>query len=520
MREVMLKPIDQTEQFLKVAGEFSLGDLPTEQSHPLTTDLSRLAQEDLHAAFKRLQEVDLAALSHLCDKVEGIAELAQCIADTFASGGRLFIAGCGATGRLALTVEMLCRSGVLPPELRESVIGFMAGGDVALIRSIEGFEDHPEYGARQLAELGFRDGDLLVGVTEGGETPFVIGAVQASIPLSTREPWFCYCNPDDILRRVATRSRETLDDPRIRKLNLTVGPMALAGSTRMQATTVQLSAMLIAIRHRDCPGRIGEELERLTAAIKQLNYAEMAPLTEAESAIYRNGGHVLYSTREYGLTVLTDTTERAPTFSLAAFENVQDASLPKSLCYLMFSEAHNSADAWNAMLGREPRTLEWQGSSITGMDWLIGYDISSRARAHREERWGSSAHLFSIDDERDGIRFVLDERAVAIRMPADAIHRNLCLKVLLNAHSTLMMGRLGRYEGNLMTWVKPSNNKLIDRAIRYVRELHHRHCGRRPDYAVVARALFEAQATLQPTEPIVLKTLERIQREESHHGSC
>jgi N-acetylmuramic acid 6-phosphate etherase len=360
-----------------------------------------------------------------------------------------------------------------------------------------------------------------VGVTEGGETPFVIGAVQASIPLSTRTPWFCYCNPDDVLRRVATRSRETLDDPRIRKLNLTVGPMALAGSTRMQATTVQLAALLVAIQHRDRPDMIGEELKRLMATIGQLNYAELAPLTEAESAIYQNGGHVLYSTCEYGLTVLTDTTERAPTFSLAAFENLQDASLPKSLCYLTLAGTRDSAAAWDAILGRGPRTLEWQESfSITGRDWLLGYNISGNARAHREARWSSPAHLFSIEDDSTVIRFVLDELAAAIPMPADAISRNLCLKVLLNAHSTLIMGRLGRYEGNLMTWVKPSNNKLIDRAIRYVRELHERQCGRRPDYAAVAHALFEAQASLQPTEPIVLKTLERIQREESHHGSC
>jgi N-acetylmuramic acid 6-phosphate etherase len=515
MQEPILKPVDQAERFLKVAGEFSLGDLPTEQPHPLTADLSRLSQEDLRAAFNRLRDVDLAALSRLCGEAEGIAEFAQAIADTFASGGRLFIAGCGATGRLALTVEMLCRSGVLPPELRESVIGFMAGGDIALIRSIEGFEDHPEYGARQLTELGFREGDLLAGVTEGGETPFVIGAVQTSIPLSTRAPWFCYCNPDDVLRRVATRSRETLDDPRIRKLNLTVGPMALAGSTRMQATTVQLAAMLIAIRHRDRPGMIGAELKRLMAAIERLNYAELAPLTEAESAIYQNGGHVLYSTREYGLTVLTDTTERAPTFSLAAFENLQDASLPKSLCYLMLAGSPDSASAWTALLGREPRTLEWQESrNITGRDWLLGYDISDHARAHRETRWGSSAHLFAIEDDSNSIRFVLDDRAIEIPMPDDAIQRNLCLKVLLNAHSTLMMGRLGRYEGNLMTWVKPSNNKLIDRAIRYVRELEYRQCGRRPDYSVVAHALFEAQVSLRPTEPIVLKTLERIRQKE------
>ena len=43
----------------------------------------------------------------------------------------------------------------------------MAGGDAALVRSIERFEDYPEYGARQLRELGFRDGDLMVATTRG-----------------------------------------------------------------------------------------------------------------------------------------------------------------------------------------------------------------------------------------------------------------------------------------------------------------------------------------------------------------
>jgi N-acetylmuramic acid 6-phosphate etherase len=58
-----------------------------------------------------------------------------------------------------------------------------------------------------------------------------------------------------------------------------------------------------------------------------------------------------------------------------------------------------------------------------------------------------------------------------------------------------------------MTYVKPSNNKLIDRAIRYVQELHARSTGTTPDYAHVCRTLFEERATLRPDEPIVLKTL-------------
>jgi N-acetylmuramic acid 6-phosphate etherase len=58
-----------------------------------------------------------------------------------------------------------------------------------------------------------------------------------------------------------------------------------------------------------------------------------------------------------------------------------------------------------------------------------------------------------------------------------------------------------------MTYVKPSNNKLIDRAVRYVRLLAQRRTGKLPGYEKVTRLLFEEKDKLQPGEPIVLKTL-------------
>ena len=79
--------------------------------------------------------------------------------------------------------------------------------------------------------------------------------------------------------------------------------------------------------------------------------------------------------------------------------------------------------------------------------------------------------------------------------------------MFMNIHSTLVMGRLGRYLDNLMTYVKPSNNKLIDRAVRYVRLLAQRRTGKLPGYERVTRMLFEEREKLQPGEPIVLKTL-------------
>ena len=43
--------------------------------------------------------------------------------------------------------------------------------------------------------------------------------------------------------------------------------------------------------------------------------------------------------------------------------------------------------------------------------------------------------------------------------------------MILNTQSTLVMGKMGRYRGNLMTFVKASNAKLVDRAYRYIKVL-------------------------------------------------
>jgi len=92
------------------------------------------------------------------------------INDTLETGGRIFICGCGATGRLSIVLETLWRheTNKIFPEWKERVISFMAGGDAALIKSIEDFEDHPEFAHQQLIELGFKQNDILIGSTEGG----------------------------------------------------------------------------------------------------------------------------------------------------------------------------------------------------------------------------------------------------------------------------------------------------------------------------------------------------------------
>ncbi|MDO9579354.1 MAG: hypothetical protein Q7J06_02140, partial [Bacteroidales bacterium] len=90
------------------------------------------------------------------------------------------------------------------------------------------------------------------------------------------------------------------------------------------------------------------------------------------------------------------------------------------------------------------------------------------------------------------------------------IFPHLVLKMILNTHSTLVMGRLGRYEGNVMTYVRASNNKLIDRAIRYIDLLLKDKKINLP-YSTLAYILFEMIDKTPPDQPIVLSTVAEIE---------
>ena len=83
------------------------------------------------------------------------------------------------------------------------------------------------------------------------------------------------------------------------------------------------------------------------------------------------------------------------------------------------------------------------------------------------------------------------------------------IKMLLNAHSTLIMGLMGRYEGNVMTWVRASNNKLIDRAARYTLQVLKQK-NKTPSYEDVVLKIFEQIENLEENEAIVMKVVDQF----------
>ncbi|MBN1156177.1 hypothetical protein JXA85_01040 [Candidatus Woesearchaeota archaeon] len=499
--------------YLSVAKDFKLGCLDTEQQHPLSLQLSQQAKDDLYLALDNLKKIDVQALYRFKNKAGKLIQLAGAVNDTLQKGYKVYLCGCGATGRLSLSLETLCMEGMLPRAERDRIVGFMAGGDTALIRSIENFEDHPEYGARQLKELGYINGDLLISTTEGGETPFVIGATEYAAKVSSNKPWFLYCNPDEQLIENVERSRRVIENQNINKISLAVGPMAIAGSTRMQASTVLMAAVGLALMYKKSPESIHSQLNNFIDSVENFDFRFLKEFIEKEESIYRANEYLIYKTNSLGITVLTDTTERAPTFSLSPFENYRSPEQPASLCYLMMDGTDDARQAWEKLLYREPRCIEWDGiKSFAGLANLHGYDISGNIIALRKNRTGNDAeHLFEIVKNGDYMDFKFGELEHRISMEGKPLlFQHLLLKLMLNMHSTLVMGRMGRYDGNLMTYVKPSNYKLIDRCIRYVQTLYKQKTGKQVDYERVAEQVFRNKKELKAGEPIVMNVLNHL----------
>jgi N-acetylmuramic acid 6-phosphate etherase len=124
---------------------------------------------------------------------------------------------------------------------------------------------------------------------------------------------------------------------------------------------------------------------------------------------------------------------------------------------------------------------------------------------------GRLHHRFAISLIENRLQLRLDELEETFPAGGNSLFMaHLALKVLLNAHSTLVMGRLGRYESNVMTWVRPANNKLVDRAVRYATELLVQRGVQGVTYASVARVCFEEMERAEVTDAIVLRICDRF----------
>jgi N-acetylmuramic acid 6-phosphate etherase len=206
----------------------SRGHLLTEQINPLSQNLDSLSSLEIVDLFN---QEDAKTISAIARARIPLARAIDAIARALSQGGRLFYVGAGTSGRLGVLDAAECPpTFCTPPEL---VQGIIAGGTDALIKSSEALEDRCEDGEAAIAEARVNKLDVVVGITAGGTTPFVHGALQAA--RSQEATTVAIACVD------ATQVPIAADID----IRLLVGAEILAGSTRLKAGTVTKMALNI-----------------------------------------------------------------------------------------------------------------------------------------------------------------------------------------------------------------------------------------------------------------------------------
>src|SRR5262244_980299 len=202
-----------------MASRIRYARLATERANPRSRALDLLRPREIAALMNREDRRAVLAVGRV--RAEIAAAVALIVA-ALRRGGRLFFVGAGTSGRLGVLEAAEC-----PPTFGtrpQLVQAIMAGGRGAVFRSREGAEDD-EAAARRAVRARVRRGDVVVGISASGVTPFARAALEAARRRGAGTVLIS-CNPSGPGRAFAD----------VRILPKT-GPEVLAGSTRLKAGT-------------------------------------------------------------------------------------------------------------------------------------------------------------------------------------------------------------------------------------------------------------------------------------------
>jgi N-acetylmuramic acid 6-phosphate etherase len=193
----------------------------TEAVNERTLKLDRMPlMEMLHV----INDEDAKVASAVCKCLPQIAELVELFKETINADGRVFFIGAGTSGRLGRMEAAECPPTFGVPD--DIIQGIMAGGGEAERSTLEGAEDDEQAGVEDVRASGVKRGDLVIGLSASGKTPYVLAALAMARTLRAKTAAIV-CNAIDLECEVDVL------------VTAVVGPEVVSGSTRMKAGTAQ-----------------------------------------------------------------------------------------------------------------------------------------------------------------------------------------------------------------------------------------------------------------------------------------
>ncbi len=198
--------------------------------------------------------------------------------------------------------------------------------------------------------------------------------------------------------------------------------MAISGSTRMQATTILMLAVGLALFHYE-EGRtttptewrsgehtaLAKELNALYRFYEQLDIAFLQAFIEQESAVYQRQGYVFYEADEdFAISVLTDTTEQRADFQLHPFENLPswNTCVRSSVVLSCASQSSHGSRSLAIVVRTCTSRLNWKGlENRVGLQRVYGHDFSRKILDYRREYLPQAEHAtFKIHKTEQHLR--------------------------------------------------------------------------------------------------------------------
>jgi N-acetylmuramic acid 6-phosphate etherase len=169
-----------------------------------------------------IQEQDRLVADAVAAEAEKIAHAIDQIADRLSHGGRLYYAGAGTSGRIA----MLDASEIPPTYGMDVVRVLMAGGERAFFAAAEGAEDDEDAAIDAVNEAVTSD-DAVIGIAASGTTPYTVAAVRRA----------------NMLGALTVGITSVAGSPLAREVDIAIVPQTgaeiIMGSTRMKSGTAQ-----------------------------------------------------------------------------------------------------------------------------------------------------------------------------------------------------------------------------------------------------------------------------------------
>jgi len=179
----------------------------------------------LASAMEAMWEGQLAAVAAVGRALPAITAATDAAKEALGDRGRLIYVGAGTSGRVAVQDGAeLPPTFAWPPERLRFII---AGGESALIASVEGAEDDVADAVKQIDDVRLSPHDVVIAVAASGTTPFTVAAQQQAGTYGI------------VTIGVANNPGTALLSSAKYPVLVDTGRELIAGSTRMKAGTAQ-----------------------------------------------------------------------------------------------------------------------------------------------------------------------------------------------------------------------------------------------------------------------------------------